>query len=865
MENRKRGTGGGASRGAHRAPFASREIALLGLMAALWGVIEITVGGMIKGWHVPFSGSLLSTFGVVILLTARASVPRKWSSLLVGLVAGGIRFASGFGGAVFAALGIAAEALIVEIVLSLLPPRQRARILAGVLAVLWALVHPFLVQGYLAGLGPSRVYGFTVGLIAGSEVTGLGQAALVIFFLVIVHVALGVSAVMFVDRILLAPYARARSQEGNRPGSGSRRSRSPGGGSGAAVLLAFVAVLSLAVPHADAQQTESSRAASQTGAGAPVYTLPEYNVFGTRLFGPFSVFQIDAGDVLELGADDLAQALEMVPGVVVRTDSRGEAKLSTRGLAEREIVVLVDGIPISDPYTGSVSSSMVLAGALGRVRVTKGPAASVYGANALGGIVEVTTIAHERTGLEYRLAKGSDGRYSGYVTGGGRVGRAHLAGGVAADSRQDFTLPGSFEPERWEDGGTREHSATEQIMVWGRGSFRASPSVGASISFQVADGERDVPVSTDAERPRFWRFPFWREVRTIGTIDWRPADALLVEAKAYYGTNDNQLAAYSGADRQERLWLSSVANRSFGGYVYSEYGGLGGQRIAGGLNVRRDMAGLQRDVGYDWDEYEATTMSAFGQDVISLGENDRVTLAVNTDVMAGEERFLLRVNPQAAWTHRLPAGLSVRLLGGMKTRFPTLKEWFSPEVGNPDLRPERSRSVEVELAKRTASGSRLSLLAYEQWVDDMIVTAGWGDPARNLGAVTSWGSELSVDHSLGPNLEIDLSLAMTSAKDVEEKSDVPLVPRTMATIVTSYSRGPATVLGRVARVGPRRGLRGGTLPAYVVCDLRSTIATPWGDVFAGVENLFDVLYEDEEGFPQPGRCYEVGISRSLYQ
>ena len=846
--------------------FTSREIALLGLMAALWGVIEITVGGMIKTWHIPFGGSFLSTFGVVILLTARGSVPRRWSSILIGVVAAGLRLASGFGGAVFAALGIVAESLIVELVLSLWPSsRLRARLLAGVLAVTWALVHPFVVQGYIAGLGPAEVYSFTVGLIAGQESLSSGQAMLVFLSLVLVHAGLGVCAVLFVDRIILAPYTRAhRSVEAR--GGGDDAGGSSSGGGNAALLVVLVAALLLgaSVPGAQAQQSESSRVAAGVGPAGMYWLLPELTVVGSRLFGPYSVFELEAEDVHQTGADNLSDALSLVPGMVVRTNSRGEAKLSTRGLAEREIVVLVDGVPISDPYTGSVNSAMILSGAIGRVSVTKGPAASVYGANALGGIIEVTTAGSERTGLGYLLSAGSDGRYSGFVSGGGSMGPVHLTGGLAANGGSEFGLPGSYTAERWEDGGTRDYSAREDVFAWGRASWRLARTVDASIAVQMADGRRDVPASTSADRPRFWRFPYWRETRTIGSVGWKPSDALLIESKAFYGTNDNQLAAYSDFERTDRRWLSSVSNRVYGGYVYSELDAFSRQRLSAGLNVKRDVASLQPDVGEEWRDHEATTVSIFGQDVVALGRDDLVAVAVNTDAMVGEGVSLVRVNPQASWSRRLPADYTLRVLGGMKTRFPTLKEWFSPEIGNPDLRPEVSTSVEAEIAKRISGTSRLSLVVYEQWVKDMIVSAGSGDPCRNVGSVTSWGAELGARHNLSRELDVNLSVAMTSARDARSGAAVPLVPKTMVVALVTYSRGPATCLARVTRVGSRPEWNGDGLPPYVLMDLRGTLETAWGDFFVGAENLLDALYEDEEGFPQAGRRFEFGVMRELY-
>ncbi len=853
---------------ARRRRFTSRDIALLGLMAALWGVIEITVGGLIKGWGVPFGGAVLATFGVVVLLTARSSVPVRWSSLLIGIVAAGVRMASGFGGAVFAAIGIVAEALIIEMVLSLAPRGWRSgRVMAGVLALWWALIHPLVVQGYLMGMGPATVYRFTIEMIAGPASTGSGHILAVVVFLVMIHTALGVSAVMFVDRILLAPLARAL---GHTTDSIDGESRRRGGGSGrgpgvtSAVILAAVLSLS-AAPVALADGNGSSRDGSQSSSrGGSVYYLPEFTVVATRLVGPYSVFHVDAEEIAESGAADLAEVLKMIPGFVVTTNSRGEAKLSTRGLGERQLAVLVDGVPISDPYSGSVSAGMILAGALGAVRVTRGPAASVYGANALGGIVEVNTVGGGRSGLSYKLATGTNGNYSGFVAGGGLVGRVHLSGGVAADGASGFSLPESFESTSLEDGGLRDYSGAEQLMVWSKASWPLSEAARATIAFNATDGRRDTPASTSSDRPRYWSFPFWRETRTVTTVDWQLTPAAHVEGRMFYSTNDNQLAAYSDFDRQDRRWLSSVSNEAFGGYVCADYKGFEGHSVWSGLNVREDVARHQRDAGEEWIRYEATTASLFGQDIIALSERDRVSLAINGDMMVGEDRFLTSVNPQAAWTHTLPTDISVRLLGGLKTRFPTLKEWFSTEIGNPDLRPEQSVSFETELVKRTLTGSQLSLLLFDQHVTDMISTTGSGDPARNIGRVHSWGAELSVEQRVMHELRVGLSLAMTSARDVESGEDVPLVPKTMAVVTTTYERGPASILARIARVGSRSSGEGYSLPPHVLIDARATVETRWGDVFAGVENLFDVLYENEEGFPQPGRGFEIGIMRDLY-
>ena len=129
----------------------------------------------------------------------------------------------------------------------------------------------------------------------------------------------------------------------------------------------------------------------------------------------------------------------------------------------------------------------------------------------------------------------------------------------------------------------------------------------------------------------------------------------------------------------------------------------------------------------------------------------------------------------------------------------------------------------------------------------------------------SWGAELGVRQRVTDALDVDVALAMTSARDTENDCYVPLVPRTTCAVSASYTRGPARCVTKVARVGSRSGLAGESLPAYYLMDARGFYDAGWGTLFVGAENVFDVLYEDEEGFPQPGRGFEVGVLREFFE
>ena len=94
--------------------------------------------------------------------------------------------------------------------------------------------------------------------------------------------------------------------------------------------------------------------------------------------------------------------------------------------------------------------------------------------------------------MGYLLSTDTDGRYSGHVSGGGRIGPVHLSGGLAANGGEGFGLPQSYEEETWEDGGKRDYSGREDVFAWGRAAWTREPRPPSAR-----------PTSTGRARPSF--------------------------------------------------------------------------------------------------------------------------------------------------------------------------------------------------------------------------------------------------------------------------------------------------------------------------------------------------------------------------
>lgn len=175
--------------------MTTRALVTCTVFGTLWGLSEMSLGSVLKSLNVPLSGAVLAAIGLLIALIGRVFVPRRGSTLYIGVVAMLLKLFS-LGGVVLGPMvAIFAEALVAEVIVSAFPaPGRLASIVAGAGGVLWVLIHPLITNPLL--FGRTAFVAWLDLLDRGSSLLGLpaNAALLVVSALAVLYLAIGAVA-----------------------------------------------------------------------------------------------------------------------------------------------------------------------------------------------------------------------------------------------------------------------------------------------------------------------------------------------------------------------------------------------------------------------------------------------------------------------------------------------------------------------------------------------------------------------------------------------------------------------------------------------------------------------------------------------
>lgn len=179
--------------------YTVRNWITIGLFGALWGVVEMFLGGYLHLIFPPqantfLAGVVMGGIGVVVALTGRHFVPNRGSVLFISVVTALLKLLSPGGVRIGPVVAILVQGVLMEAILWIArTPRQPAFLVAGALAVGWNFPHKFVMMRLLYGKGIVQVY--TKMVQDGSQTLGLDPSAAWLILVILLLVRLVVGAI----------------------------------------------------------------------------------------------------------------------------------------------------------------------------------------------------------------------------------------------------------------------------------------------------------------------------------------------------------------------------------------------------------------------------------------------------------------------------------------------------------------------------------------------------------------------------------------------------------------------------------------------------------------------------------------------
>jgi outer membrane receptor protein involved in Fe transport len=510
------------------------------------------------------------------------------------------------------------------------------------------------------------------------------------------------------------------------------------------------------------------------------------------LDAPAAVTAIGRAEAAALGHVTVADMLGRLPGIYVTT-SRAYSSVGVRGFNRpgdynARLLMSIDGYRVNDAIYDQALPGYefpIVADWVKRVELVSGPAASVYGSNALLGVVNVVTLdGADAPGLRVRSA--SSGRGTLQLTGqyGLREGDTDLFVGVALHRLrgEDFRF-GELDSPTAPGGRIEGLDGTVYRSLFTKlrhGEWRAS------LATQVR--EQEVPTAVYGTLPgvpgtRYMDQYNYVELawESVWRGDWRPALRLDLSHTRFDGDY-----VYEGSE-PALLLNRDVAVATAGGIdARVHYRGWTNHSVIAGAEWRRVFRARQANFDVDPAAVylertdQRRQFGLYAQDQMRLSERVLLTLGLRAD---RADAFDTELSPRVSLVYRASAEESLKLMFGRAFRSPNLAERFyaDNEVSqraNPALQPERVSTVELAWQRALGADMRLGANVYTYRLRDLIDFVAIDEEVsqyQNVSGVRTSGIDLDLERrsASGWQWRASLSLARARASGGETLSNSP--------------------------------------------------------------------------------------------
>ena len=645
------------------------------------------------------------------------------------------------------------------------------------------------------------------------------------------------------------------------------------------------------------------------------YNLPGITVSVARpalTTGGSSAVEVRLDSVAAAAAPTMESLLRDLPLLVVRRNSRGEAQPALRGSEDRQLGILMDGIPLTIGWDHRSDLSIVPLTAAQRVRVVRGMSSVLYGPNSLGGVIEVdvarvagdlTDVRPLQTSLTW---EGTGGMAASAV-----LGRMFPVGdnGLQLRAGAGFrNSPGMAVPS-----GAKEDSSLRNRYLTGPDDLRLNSdarrldgfvsarylSEGGLWASLAASGygvERGVAPEAHQDGPRLWRYP--EQSRSVVAVSLgsgvrtTPFGTGDFEASFGHDVSGTRIDAYQSERYATVIESEDADDRTLTARLEADHS----LTSYGDLRSALTYADVRRDevlTPGGSNAYRQRLWSLAFESEWRLGGrgNTRVSAGVAFDGSdtpeSGDKPTLARLSE-----HGLRMGVSSLVGDGLllhgavsrRARFPSLRELYSGALGrfvpNPELRPERLVGAEAGFTLHKDL-LELQAVTFHQRLRDGIVRGSvtGADGVRrfqrtNKDEVRSTGIEILLSGRVGvATVSSDFTLQQVRGIELDgSRVELEYEPATVGRLGVELPAGGGVRLDANARWMGGQSCEnpefGGLQPisASLTSDVSARRAFRTGydglgrvDVVVAVNNATDQISFDQCGLPQAGRTLELSL------
>jgi vitamin B12 transporter len=628
----------------------------------------------------------------------------------------------------------------------------------------------------------------------------------------------------------------------------------------AAATPAFAATSNPNQPTTNAEGEIIVVTASRSSEGIPM----------NRLGASVTVLDAEAMEARQVRV--VSDVLRDVPGVAVSRAIGGLTQIRLRGSEANHALVLIDGIEASDPFNGEFDFNGLIADPAVRIEVLRGQQSSLYGSDAIGGVVHyITLTGADAPGFVARAEGGSFGSFNG---------AARMAG---ASDTLDYVVSGGYLRTNGTPvarGGTRdvgsEVAGANAKVTW-------SPTPNFRLTGVARYSWTDYDVANTEQDPASPLFGLVVDSPGVHAKKESLYGLLRAELTALDGRWINVLSGqYANVTREafdNGVTTSGSEGRRYKGSFESSLR-FGNEavvhKLTAALDIEREEFQNRTPGGFAFTGRRSTdNVGLVGQYELTVNEAATFGASIRRD---WNNRFADTTTWRVQGSYALPTGTRVHAAYGTGIKNPGYFELYGfldgQYIGNPDLRPEKSKGWEAGIEQKLGDIATLGATYFDSRLEDEIFTtfpppSFVATPANRVTRSNQRGIEAALSVRPVPQLRFDAAYTWL---DADENGVVEVRrPRHIASVNTTLTSTDERLSGTltvryngnqrdVAFTDPSFIPVNVALSDYILVNIAAEFRVNAAvTLFGRVENVFDENYEDVFSYVTPGIGAHAGV------